>query len=99
VTDFNYDAPAEFYGCRGRGMRRGPVTYRRFPTAAEAIRHAMEDLSFAVLGGCALEVDGKRIQAREIRTLYANSKFPLRRALPTGRSQRHPRPQTGHAGD
>ncbi len=46
-------------------MRRGVVTYRRFTTAAEAIRHAIEDVSSAALGSCALEVDGQRIQGRE----------------------------------
>ncbi len=80
MTEFNYDAPAEFYGWRGQGMRRGVVTYRRFTTAAEAIRHAMEDISSAALRSCALEVDGKRFQGQDIRTLYANSRFPLQRA-------------------
>jgi hypothetical protein len=80
VTDFNYDAPAEFYGWRGQNMRRGGLTYRRFATAAEAIRHVIEDVSSAGLGSCALEVDGQRIQGRDIETLYSDSRFPLPRA-------------------
>jgi hypothetical protein len=89
VTDFNYDAPAEFYGWRGQGMRRGVVSYRRFSTAAEAIRFAIEDVSSAALGGCALEANGKRIQGREILKLYTSSKFPLQRAYPSGRRLRN----------
>lgn len=89
MPDFNYDAPAEFYGWRGQGMRRGVVTYRRFTTAAEAIRYAIEDVSSAALGSCALEANGERIQGREILTLYANSKFPLQRASPPGRRSRN----------
>ena len=80
MKDFDYSAPAEFYGWRGRNMRRSALTYRRFATAAEAIRHAVEDVAPAGLGSCAVEVDGKRIQGRDIKTLYADSRFPLRRA-------------------
>jgi hypothetical protein len=94
VTDFNYNAPAEFYGWRGQGMRRGAVIYRRFTTAAEAIRHAIEDVSSAALANCALEVDGKRVQGREIRSLYTNSKFPLQRASPSRPSRLVPRLRT-----
>ncbi len=90
MTDFNYDAPAEFYGWKGQGMRRGAVTYRRFTTAAEAIRHAIEDVSSTALRSCALEANGKRIQGREIWTLYANPRFPLQRASPSERRSRNP---------
>ena len=75
MTDFNYDAPAEFYGWRGQG-RGGLSTYRRFATAAEAIRHAIEDVSSAALGGCALEANGTRIQGERSGRSTPTPSFP-----------------------
>ena len=79
VTDFGYDAPAEFYGWKSQGKGRGAVTFRRFATGAEAVRHAIEDVPVAALGSCVLEVNGKRFRGQEIRTLYVSRKFSQRR--------------------
>ncbi len=80
VTDFDYEAPAEFYGWRTHGQLRGAVTFRRFDSGAEAVRHAMEEVPSAALGGCVIEVKRKRFRGNEIRALYLSSKFPLGRA-------------------
>jgi hypothetical protein len=80
MTDFNYEIPGEFYSRKSQGMKPTGLTYQRFNTVAEAIRFAIEDLPSAAFGGCMLEADGERFGARELRALYANSKYPLRRA-------------------
>ena len=42
--EFNYSSPAELFIPKGRGGgRRRRINYRRFATAAEAIRFAVED--------------------------------------------------------
>ena len=40
---FDYDAPAELFMAKRKGGSRQPLAYRRFTTAAEAIRFAIED--------------------------------------------------------
>jgi hypothetical protein len=40
---FDYGAPAELFMAKRKGGSRQPLGYRRFATAAEAIRFAIED--------------------------------------------------------
>jgi hypothetical protein len=75
---FDYDAPAELYPSRSRRMR-GPVAYKRFDTAAEAIRYAVEDLPESGLNGATMEVKEVRFGRDEILHLYAHASFPLER--------------------
>jgi hypothetical protein len=83
VTDFDYHAPADFYGWKSQGRGKGVVTFRRFSSGAEAVRHAIEDVSSGALGRCVVEVNGQRFHGNDIRILYASHRFPLRRAMPT----------------
>jgi hypothetical protein len=55
------------------------MMYRRFTTAAAAIRYAMETLEPGDLLGCTLEVEGERYGAKELKELYASSDYPLKR--------------------
>ena len=80
MTDFNYAMPGEFYSRKSQGMKPTGLTYQRFGTAAEAIRFAIEDLPSTSFGGCMLEAGGQRFGAKELRALYANPGYPLRRA-------------------
>ena len=79
LNDFNYSALAELYPSRGR-KGRGTMTYKRFDTAAEAIRFAIEDLSPSALLGAHIEVDEARFGVHEIRFLYDSAAFPLKRS-------------------
>jgi hypothetical protein len=79
VSDFNYGAPAELYPSRIK-KGRGRVTYKRFDTAAEALRFAIEEIPSAVLLGAYLEVEEARFGVAEMRNLYDNAAYPLKRA-------------------
>lgn len=78
MPTIDYGAPSELYPSRSRRSRR-PVGYRRFATAAEAIRFAIEDLPPELLTGASLEVDEVRFDGQAIRDLYDREDFPLSR--------------------
>jgi len=40
---FDYEAPAELFMPKRKGGSRPPISYRRFATATEAIRFAIEE--------------------------------------------------------
>jgi hypothetical protein len=79
---FDYAAAAEIYPSRARGSRRHPVGYKRFDSAAEALRFAIEQLPAEALAGAYLEIGEERYDARDIRALYDASEYPLARTPP-----------------
>jgi len=86
MAKFDYGAEAELYSTRRPGSWRQPVTYKRFATAAEAIRYAVEDLAPQNLAGAYLEVDEARFDSEGIRELYASTDYPLPRSSDDKRS-------------
>ena len=78
MTRFDYDSPAELFPSR-RNLRTTRVTYRRFGTAAEAIRYAVEVLPPGAFLGTYLEVNEERFDSAAIRRLYAAAEYPLAR--------------------
>ena len=75
---FDYDAPAELF--LSRNTKRSRQKYRRFATAAEAIRYAVEDLPALRSLGAWLQVGDERFDGDEIERLYKSSEYPLHKS-------------------
>ena len=76
---FDYCSPAELFTAkRKRGSRQRPG-YRRFATAAEAIRFAVEDFPAIRTLGVWMQVSDERFDSEEIHRLYESDDYPLRR--------------------
>ena len=75
---FDYGSPAELFMAKRTGGRQR-LGYRRFATAAEAIRFAVEDIPAIRMMGAWLQVGDERFDSEEIRRLYERDDYPLRR--------------------
>jgi hypothetical protein len=71
-----------------RAPRRKAITYRRFPSGAEAIRYAIEELPPAHLPASVLVVNGDRHEGPAIQELYDSADYPLRRRAPAKKPPR-----------
>jgi hypothetical protein len=76
---FDYGLPAELFIAKRKGGSRQQLGYRRFATAAEAIRFAVEDFPAIRTLGAWLQVGDERFDTEEIHRLYKSGDFPLRR--------------------
>ena len=76
---FDYGLPAEIFMAKRKGGARSRPISRRFATAAEAIRFAVEDFPAIRALGAWIQVGGKRFSGEDIRRLYESHQFPLRR--------------------
>lgn len=79
VDKFAFEAPAEIYSSGGTRTRKGPVSYRRFQSSAEAIRFAVEELPQIMQRGTVMEVGDDRFEFADIRALYDSADYPLPR--------------------
>ena len=59
-------------------MKGSRTKYRRFATAAEAIRYAVEDLRTPRAVGAWLQGWRRAVQSVEIQRLYEDGEYPLR---------------------
>jgi hypothetical protein len=76
VANFDYSAPADVFP--GRTGKR-PMGYRRFDTAAQAIRYVIEEMPKEFLDSTVLEVDDERLKGEQIQLLYTSKDYPLAR--------------------
>jgi hypothetical protein len=74
---FDYGAPAELFLAKRTKRRR--EKYRRFATAAKAIRYAVEELPSLRSLGAWMQVGDERFNSDEIQRLYEGSDYPLRK--------------------
>jgi len=65
---------------RKHGTRQH-ISYRRFATAADAIRFAVEDFTGIRTLGAWMQVGDERFSSDDIRRLYESSSYPRRRRL------------------
>ncbi|WP_407654417.1 hypothetical protein [Bradyrhizobium prioriisuperbiae] len=79
---FNYTKSAELFPAAIRKKRRAGFAYRRFDTAADAVRFAIEELPADSLNGAYLQVGEARFDKNGIRDLYDSTEFPLERKPP-----------------
>jgi hypothetical protein len=77
MPPFDYNAPAELFLAKRANNTR--ARYRRFPTAAEAIRYAVEDLRTLRTLGVWMQVGDERFNGDEIQRLYEAVDYPLRK--------------------
>jgi hypothetical protein len=75
---FDYNAPAELFLAKPAKLCRSK--YRRFATAAEALRFAVEVLRTPKAFGVWLEVGDERFNSNEIQRLYEAGDYPLRKS-------------------
>jgi hypothetical protein len=80
VYSFDYNAPAELYPGRNRKSAK-KVSYRRFETAADAIRFAVEELPELLLIGACIEINEQRLNYKDIQALYASEQYPLKKPV------------------
>jgi hypothetical protein len=76
---FSFKKSAELFPAAIRKKKRAGFAYRRFDTAADAVRFAIEELPADSLNGAYLQVDEARFDQNGIRTLYERQDFPLPR--------------------
>ena len=81
-TTFDYGAAAELFMGRRQGGPRKPLSYRRFATAAEAIRCAVEELPAVRALGAWMQVGDERFDGDAIQRLYESDGYPLQRPAP-----------------
>lgn len=75
----DYSAPAELFPGKRAGI--SSIRYRRFPTAAEALRYAMEEMHRDLLNGAMLEIQERRYPGAQLRALYDAAEYPLQRRV------------------
>jgi hypothetical protein len=76
---FSFKKSAELFPAAIRKKKRAGFAYRRFDTAADAVRFAIEELPADSLNGAYLQVDEARFDQNGIRSLYESRDFPLPR--------------------
>jgi Arc/MetJ-type ribon-helix-helix transcriptional regulator len=77
MSEFDYTASAELFISAGRSGLR----FRRFASAADAIRFAIEKLPANALSSARLDVEDQQYDDKQIRGLYDSDRYPLTRHI------------------
>jgi hypothetical protein len=77
----DYTASAELFIPKRRGSAHPSLSYRRFATAAEAVRFAVEEFPSIRTLGAWMKVGEERFNGDDIRRLYESASYPRRRRL------------------
>lgn len=77
MHEFDFSVEAELFPPRSRKPAGRRFRYRRFDSAAEAIRFAVEELPAEVLSGSIIEAAEERFNSKDIRELYESDAYPL----------------------
>ena len=75
---FDYGSPVELFTAKRKGPRKR-LGYRRFATAADAIRFAVEDFPAIRTLDAWTQVGDERFDSEEIHRLYESDDYPPRR--------------------
>src|SRR5262245_14141026 len=81
TVTFDSGIPAELFMGKRQGGARQPLSYRRFATAAEAIRFAVEELPAVRALGAWMQAGDQRFDSDDIQRLYESDDYPLQRRL------------------
>ena len=81
IMTFDYGLPAELFLAKRKRGARSRLISRRFATAAEAIRFAVEDFPAIRSLGAWMQVGNERFDGEDIHRLYQSHHFPLRRRM------------------
>ncbi len=82
---FDYAASAELFIPKRKLGARQSLSYRRFATAAEAIRFAVEELPAVRTLGPWMQVGEERFNSDDIERLYGSTSYPRRRRMQKSR--------------
>ena len=81
MMTFDYAASAELFMPKRKSGARQPLSYRRFATAAEAIRFAVEEIPSIRTLGAWMQVGEERFNSDDIQRLYESTSYPQRRRM------------------
>jgi hypothetical protein len=82
LPGFDYDAPAGVFTRPVSGRRGAAAKYKRFDSAAEAIRYMVEEVPPPLWPGITLETGDETLDHRQILELYSAGEYPLVRNRP-----------------
>jgi hypothetical protein len=76
---FDYGLPAELFMGTPKSCLRQRLRYRRFKSAAEAIRFVVEDIPAIRTLSTWMQIGDARFDEEDIRRLYESDDYPLQR--------------------
>jgi hypothetical protein len=79
IGGFDYDAPAGVFTRSAPGRRGGAAKYKRFDSAAEAIRYIIEEVPAPLWPGITVETGDETLDHRQILELYDSRGYPFTR--------------------